>query len=122
MLPADFDHAKHVIPVPVGVEERLHGPAAGQAGNGFHDRIGCARGTAIDKDDPGAARVRDDVRFAGDPDDEEVAGKPLSFRRNRRLRGEAARHAQHHSSGAANGGLEQISTGQVLRQHGQGQV
>ena len=74
--------------MPVRVEQRVHRTAAGQAGDRLHQRIGTrAADAAVDQQHAAAGRVRDDVGFAGNRDDEQVVGQSEGARVRRGLLG-----------------------------------
>ena len=62
--------------MPVRIEERVNRTAAGQAGDGFHTWRPNRGGSTIDEQHSLGAGLRDDVGFAGNPQDEKVVAQP----------------------------------------------
>jgi hypothetical protein len=86
---------------------------AGQADHRFQQRLGRARRCAIDEEHTTAGRLRNDVGFAGNRDDEQIVAESNGAcrvrRRLRRVRSEAeGGRTQHDACRAADGGLHDL--------------
>ena len=66
-----------LLRMPVRVEERVNRSGAGQARDDLHDHVSRPRRSAIDEQHAVRASLRDDVRLAGDADDEEIVAEAL---------------------------------------------
>ena len=109
------------------VEERVNRTTTRQRGHSLHQRVGARGRSAIDEQHAATSRLRDDVGFARERDDEEIvtqllcdrsSGRGLSGRRGKtstglappkQRSGEGGR-TQNESGRAAEGGFQYLST------------
>src|SRR6266446_7070556 len=104
-----------LLGMPVRIEEHANRTAAGQARDGFHERIGSAGGSPIDEQDAVSIGLRDNIGFSGNSHDEQIVGQSQragAFGHCLRLCPTKAQHrcAQNKSRRTANRGLQYLST------------
>ena len=64
-----------LLVVPMRIEERVNPAAPGQAGENFHQGIGGARRSSIDKQDAVSTGLRDDIGFSRNSYDEHIVAQ-----------------------------------------------